>query len=108
MPGVDEGIGKPNLRTSVWTDSNKYGPGATTVDITLSDAYGDVNWSYTAALERYANGSWTATDLTSGSFYNNVSKSFNITDNLPGLYRVRVYLSPGSYQNITYSFNIYR
>ncbi|HDR3908963.1 hypothetical protein [Bacillus sp. EKM202B] len=74
----------------------------------MTDAYGDVNWQYTAALERNVNGSWTATDLTSGVFYNQVTKSFNITDNLPGLYRVRAYLNPGGYQIITYSFNIYR
>ncbi|MCS3600709.1 hypothetical protein [Bacillus sp. JUb91] len=108
MPGNDNGIGKPNQRTSLFTDANKYGPNATTVDITLTDAYGDVNWQYTAALERNVNGSWTATDLTSGVFYNQVTKSLNITDNLPGLYRVRAYLNPGGYQIITYSFNIYR
>lgn len=43
MPGNDNGIGKPNQRTSLFTDANTYKPDATTVDITLTDAYGDVN-----------------------------------------------------------------
>ncbi|KYG34546.1 hypothetical protein [Bacillus gaemokensis] len=67
-------------------------------------------WSYTIYLQRLVNGEWSTTDTLLGSFANNVTRSFNITDNFPGDYRVYGKLSAGgaAKYNKTDSFKIYR
>ncbi|KYG34547.1 hypothetical protein [Bacillus gaemokensis] len=91
---------------SGWTDANSYGSGATSVDFTQVNNVPGATVYYTIYLQRNANGTWNTTDTASGSFKNNVTRSFNITDNLPGLYRVKgVY---GGSTNYTDAFNVYR
>ncbi|MCI0768089.1 hypothetical protein [Bacillus sp. TL12] len=94
---------------SGFTDASYYSSGATTVDFTQINNYGGGTWTYTIYLQRKTSSGWKTTDSLSGSFSNQVTRSFNITDNLPGEYRIRGDLKMGSSNtNYTDGFMIYR
>ncbi|PEM33442.1 hypothetical protein [Bacillus pseudomycoides] len=89
------------------TDASYYSSGATTVDFTQFNLNSGGTWNYTIYLQRNENGSWRTTDMLSGSFSDRVTRSFNITDNLPGTYRIKGVLND-KFTNLTDSFKIYR
>ncbi|HHY2675759.1 hypothetical protein CN675_08940 [Bacillus toyonensis] len=96
---------------SGWTDAGYYGSEATTVDFTQINNVPGATWNYKIELKRLVGGNFVTTDTLTGSFKNNVTRSFNITDNLPGDYRVEGTLWVGSgsrSQNRTDIFKIYR
>ncbi|HDR7851105.1 hypothetical protein U9K47_27190 [Bacillus toyonensis] len=94
---------------SGFTDANYYGSGATTVDFTQINLHSGGTWNYTIELQRRVDGTFKTTDTLSGSFSRQVTRSFNITDNLPGEYRIKGKLTMGSTStNYTDGFMIYR
>ncbi|MCU5063141.1 hypothetical protein OB986_17965 [Bacillus cereus] len=97
-------------QVSGWTDASYYGSGATTVDFTQVNNTPGYKWYYQIMLQRLVNGNWVTTDTLAGSFADNVTRSFNITDNLPGDYRVygNLRVDSTNFYNKTDIFKIYR
>ncbi|PEJ28451.1 hypothetical protein CN677_27050 [Bacillus pseudomycoides] len=83
-------------------DADSYGPGATSIDVSLSAPEGTSGFEriYTTMLEYWNGKHWAAVAQKSGSFKYSVTNVFPLSGKPAGSYRVRVnysYNGGGSY-----------